>query len=159
MGLCLREIVESDREWVRAFFIEHWGSSQMVYSQGVYECDTLPGFAAFVDSEVVGVVTFALHEDACEVVSLDSLREGQGIGSALMRAVEEWAQEQSRNRVWLMTTNDNLQALGFYQKRGYELVQLLPNAVEKARKVKPQIPLFAENGIPIRDELVLEKRL
>jgi GNAT superfamily N-acetyltransferase len=155
----IREIVENDRAWLRAFLTKHWGSPQMVYSTGVYDCDQLPGFAAFEGGDVVGVVTVAVHEDACEIVSLDALPAGQGIGTALLRAVEHWAQEQGLSRCWLLTTNDNLRALGFYQKRGYALVELLPNAVETARKIKPQIPLIAENGIPIRDEVRLEKTL
>ncbi|KEO82288.1 acetyltransferase [Tumebacillus flagellatus] len=153
----IRELVADDRAWLRAFLIEHWGSPQMVYSKGVHECDQLPGFAAFVEGEVVGVATLSAQEDACEVVSLDSLREGRGIGSALMQAVEQWASEQGLARIRLITTNDNLNALAFYQKRGYELVRLYPRAVEAARRVKPQIPLIADNGLPIRDELELEK--
>ncbi|WP_038090706.1 GNAT family N-acetyltransferase [Tumebacillus flagellatus] len=157
MKVEIRELVADDRAWLRAFLIEHWGSPQMVYSKGVHECDQLPGFAAFVEGEVVGVATLSAQEDACEVVSLDSLREGRGIGSALMQAVEQWASEQGLARIRLITTNDNLNALAFYQKRGYELVRLYPRAVEAARRVKPQIPLIADNGLPIRDELELEK--
>ncbi|PAV35534.1 GNAT family N-acetyltransferase, partial [Bacillus licheniformis] len=57
------------------------------------------------------------------------------------------------------TTNDNMRALMFYQKRGYTLAELYVNAVDKARKVKPEIPFVADNGIPIRDEILLVKDL
>ena len=30
------------------------------------------------------------------------------------------------------------------------------NAIENSRKIKPQIPMFADNGLPIRDEIELE---
>ena len=58
-----------------------------------------------------------------------------------------------------MTTNDNLPALGLYQRHGFRLVALHPGAVDRARLVKPSIPALGHPGIPMRDELVLELRL
>ena len=155
----IRPITDADRLWLHDFLVAHWGSPQMVYSKGVHQLDQLPGFAAFLGDEPVGLLTYALHGGECEIVSLDSIREGLGIGSALIRAVEEMAQQQAMSRVWLITTNDNLHALKFYQKRGYQLVQIYRNAVEQARRIKPQIPLIGNDGIPIRDEIELEKIL
>ncbi|MGZ4111166.1 MAG: GNAT family N-acetyltransferase, partial [Tumebacillaceae bacterium] len=149
----IRAIEAADREWVREFFITHWGSPQMVYSKGIHECDTLPGYVVFVEESVVGVITYAVHGTECEIVSLDSLREGQGIGTALITAVERMAVVEGMSRVWLITTNDNLNALRFYQKRDYELAHIYRNAVEEARKIKPQIPTIGDHGIPIRDEI------
>ena len=153
----IRPITDADRPWLREFLVEHWGSPQMVSSKGVHQLDELPGFAAFLGDEPVGLLTYAMHDAECEIVSLDSIREGLGIGSALIRAVEGMAQQQGRSRVWLITTNDNLHALKFYQKRGYQLVQIHRNAVEQARRIKPQIPRIGNEGIPIRDEIELEK--
>jgi ribosomal protein S18 acetylase RimI-like enzyme len=130
----------------------------MVYSLGIHHCDQLPGFIAWNGQEVAGLVTYSIREQHCEIVSLDSLQEGKGIGTLLLQAVERLAQRHGLERVWLITTNDNLHALRFYQKRGYELVQIYRNAVAKARKIKPEIPLIGHDGIPIRDEIELEKR-
>lgn len=131
----------------------------MVYSKGIYECDQLPGFAAVENEKTVGLITYQIREGHCEVVSLDSLAEGRGIGSALLEEVEKTARDAGAERVWLITTNDNLSALRFYQKRGYQIIAVYPNAVDQAREIKPQIPLVSSDGIPIRDELELEKRL
>ncbi|MGO0062312.1 GNAT family N-acetyltransferase [Brevibacillus fluminis] len=155
----IRAIGESDLDWVREFLLEHWGSTQMVYSKGVHQCDRLPGFAAFVNGEPVGLLTYESKEGACEIVSLDSVREGIGIGTGLLQAVEQVARENGLTRLWLITTNDNLHALRFYQKRGYALVRIYRDAVEAARKQKPQIPLYGNDGIPIRDEIELEKNV
>ncbi|MGX1983867.1 acetyltransferase (GNAT) family protein [Thermolongibacillus altinsuensis] len=153
-------IVEEMREEVREFFTQHWGSAEMVYSHGVFRCDELDGFVAVNNNGAwVGLVTYFVHNNECEVVSLDSMDEGKGIGTVLLRVVEEEARKRGCHRVYLVTTNDNLNALRFYQKRGYQCVRVIPNAVEKARKIKPQIPTMSEDGIPIRDEFVLEKRL
>jgi ribosomal protein S18 acetylase RimI-like enzyme len=140
---------------------EHWGSSNMVYGHGlqVFACDELPGFAAFCGEELVGLVTYAVADGQLQVVSLDSVREGIGVGTSLMLAVERVARDSGMDRVWLLTTNDNLNALRFYQKRGYVLVAVHRNAVEQARRLKPQIPTVGSDGIPLRDEIELEKRL
>ncbi len=82
-----------------------------------------------------------------------------GIGTALIDAVTKVALQAGCWRVWLITTNDNLHALGFYQKRGFVLVALYRNAIEASRKLKPQIPLVGNDGLPIRDELELESLL
>jgi len=77
----------------------------------------------------------------------------------LVDTVKEGAKAKGCRRLWLITTNDNLNALGFYQRRGFRLIALHPNALEASRKLKPQISLKAANGIPIRDELELELEL
>ena len=86
-------------------------------------------------------------------------RPGVGIGSKLLRALELFLSTQGVGRIWLVTSNDNIGALTFYQKVGYRIVAVYPFAIDEARKIKPQIPLVAENGIPIRDELELEKSI
>jgi GNAT superfamily N-acetyltransferase len=153
----IRPIAESDRSWLTDFWVNHWGSPQMVTSRGVHHGDQLPGFVAWEGEEPVGLLTYHADNGRMEIVSLDSLREGRGIGSALMQAVEEAALREGVRRLWLITTNDNLHALRFYQKRGYVLAALHANAVATARRIKPEIPLIGNDGIPIRDELELEK--
>lgn len=155
----LRPITDADRAWVRQFVIDHWGDEIVVGHGEAIRPHEHEGFIAFDGAEVIGLVTYRILDDACEVISLDSLREGQCIGTALMDAVVQTAKARHCNRIWLITTNDNLRALAFYQKRGFVLAALHRNAVEASRKRKPVIPLIAENGIPIRDEIELEMRL
>jgi ribosomal protein S18 acetylase RimI-like enzyme len=110
----------------------------------------------FDGDECVGLVTYELDGLACEIVTIDALREGEGIGTTLLKAVEDAAREAGCERVQLLTTNNNLRALAFYQKRGFRLVRLVPGALDEERKLKPSIPLIDEHGLPIRDELHLE---
>ncbi|HET9017876.1 MAG TPA: GNAT family N-acetyltransferase [Thermomicrobiaceae bacterium] len=101
-----------------------------------------------------------LHpSDACELVSLNAVEPGRGIGTALLGVVEDTARDRGAARVWLITTNDNPQALGFYQWHGYRLVAVHAGAVDAARALKPSIPKRGVNGVPLHDELELEKRL
>jgi RimJ/RimL family protein N-acetyltransferase len=81
------------------------------------------------------------------------------VGSALLAAVEYLARSFGCQRIHLTTTNDNLHALGFYQRRGYHLTGLFPGQVEQSRLLKPNIPEIGDHNIPIRDELRLEKDL
>ncbi|WAA12268.1 GNAT family N-acetyltransferase [Fervidibacillus halotolerans] len=142
------------------FFIEHWGSPEMVISSGTFHCDELDGFAAIDErGKLIGLITYVIEKDECEIISLDSIIENKGIGSTLLKMVEKEANKHRCQRIKLITTNDNLHALGFYQKREYRLEKIYVRAVEKARKRKPDIPLIANNGIPIRDELLLVKRI
>ncbi len=104
----------------------------------------------------MGEITFIFSQDGCEIVTLDSVREGQGLGTKLINAVVEQVRKQHRKRIFLITTNDNLNALGFYQKRGFQLVKIHRGAVNGARKIKPSIPLIGMNNIPLRDEIELE---
>lgn len=153
-------IEEETRSQIKAFFTEQRGSSQMVTSTGVHDCSLLDGFYITNDDhEIIGLVTYHISSQTCEIISLDSLEEGKGIGSRLMQVVEERIAQQQCNLLTLVTTNDNEYAIRFYQHRGYTVSKVIPNAVELARKIKPEIPLYNEKGVPIKDEIVLIKQL
>jgi GNAT superfamily N-acetyltransferase len=155
-NIVMQQLTVDDREWVARFMAEHWGSSSMVVHGTIYYPHEFPGFVALCDGERVGLVTYRLEGNECEMLSLDSMRQSMGVGSALIEAVKEAARRAGCWRLWLITTNDNLHALRFYQKRGFTLVAVYPNALEAARKLKPEIPLIGYDGIPLRDEIELE---
>ena len=125
----------------------------------VYDGPALPAFVAMRDGEPVGLATYRVDGDECELVSLDSLIEGVGIGSRLIEAVREKASAAGCRRLWLITTNDNMEAVRFYQKRGFVLAAVHANALETSRRLKPGIPLLGIDGIPLRDEIELEMHL
>ncbi len=157
--LFIEPVEEDDREWVRQVSIEHWASEIVVTRNSVYIVEEQPGFIAKLDAQRVGLATYRIEFNLCEILTLNSLVPGRGIGSTLLEAVEKEAKKQDCKRIWLITTNNNLEALGFYQKRGYSIKAIYSNAMEKSRRLKPEIPLVADNGIPIRDEIELEKFL
>jgi GNAT superfamily N-acetyltransferase len=155
-ALKIRPLSPADRDWVKRHIAEHWGAEIVVAHGTIYHPAALPGFVAELDGKMTGLVTFQINGDACEIVTLDSLHPGRGIGTALIEEVKAAAGAAGCRRLWLITTNDNLHALGFYQKRGFRLVAVHPGAVDAARKLKPEIPLIGNDGIPIRDEIELE---
>jgi len=155
----IRPLADDDRGWVERLVVERWDDPTVVGRGKVWTPAELPGFAAFEDGRCVGLVTYELDGEACEIVTIDALEEGKGIGTALLEAVEGAAREAGCSRVQLLTTNNNLRALAFYQKRGFRLVGLVPGAIDEERSLKPSIPLVDAAGLPIRDELHLELRL
>jgi len=142
------EIVANDDEhrgWARRIIAEHWGSVIVITRGNVHDTSCLPGFVAVRNGRPVGLVTYRVNQGECELVTLDSLAEGLGIGTALVEAVKSAARASGCRR-----------ALGFYQKRGMTLVAVHRNAIEEARRLKPEIPVVGIDGIPIRDEIELE---
>lgn len=117
----------------------------------------LPGFVALSDGEIVGHVTYRGDADRCEITSIEATPKHEGIGSLLMDAVLEAARAAGYRTAWLTTTNDNLDAIRFYQRRGFRFCALRRGAVDEAREaLKPEIPRIGSYGIPMRDELDLE---
>lgn len=152
----IRPLSPDDRSWVAEFLDEHWGSTQVVSRGQGYYAHLLPGFVAEDGDDHIGMVTYRVDGEDCELMTLNSLREGQGVGTALLDATKQAAKEAGCKRLWLITTNDNLKALRFYQKRDFVLVEVHRDAIAAARRLKPQIPLVGLEGIPIRDEIELE---
>src|SRR2546423_990349 len=145
--LQIRAAQETDRAWITELLQAQWGSPTVVSRGTSHDASRLPALVALLHGERVGLLTYHLDQRACEIVSLDSRVEGKGIGSALLDRVKEIARKANCQRVWLITTNDNLQALRFYQKRGLTLSALYPNALEQTRKMKPQLSLLGRDGI------------
>lgn len=145
-----------DRAWADALIEEHWGSTRVISRKKAYDISTLPGFVADVEGKKAGLATYRFDGDECELMTLNSLIEDAGVGTALVEAVRKAAIDNGCTRLWLITTNDNMRALGFYQKRGFSLVAVHSGAIEYSRKLKPQIPMIGMHGIPLRDELELE---
>jgi ribosomal protein S18 acetylase RimI-like enzyme len=155
----IRPISQADRAWMAQFIQERWGSTLIVSRGTVHDTSQLPGFIAIHDDHPAGLVTYHIEGGDCEIVTLDSPFQGMGIGSTLIQAVRSTAIEAGCRRLWLITTNDNLPALRFYQKRGFRLAALYLGAVDQARRIKPQIPKLGVEGIPIHDEIELEMQL
>jgi RimJ/RimL family protein N-acetyltransferase len=122
----------------------------------LFEISELPGFIAERSGEWLGHVAYEIQGRMLEIVWIGSPRSGTGAGSALIAECVRVGLHLNLGRIWLVTTNDNVDALRFYQRRGFRLIALHPGAVAGARALKPEIPLVGSSGIPLRDELELE---
>lgn len=154
----VREISRSQRKWLAGHLERAWGGREVVSRGRLRDASRLPALVCLQDGQIAGVATYERRDGELELVTLDALRPWQGVGSALLAAVKHEVQRASARRLWLVTTNDNLAALRFYQRRGLRLVAVHPGAVEQARQLKPQIPASGHFAIPVRDEIELEWR-
>jgi GNAT superfamily N-acetyltransferase len=154
--ISIRPKTAADRQWVRENTRSFWGSEMVVVHDNIFYPEELEGFIARQGSEQLGLVTYKIERRTCEIITLYVLVPAHGIGAKLIEAVKVRAQDEGCKRMRLTTTNDNTNALRFYQKNGFRLSALHPRAVERARKIKSEIPLIGEDGIPIRDEIDLE---
>ncbi|MCH5192358.1 MAG: GNAT family N-acetyltransferase [Oscillospiraceae bacterium] len=155
----IQNIDQPNRERIDAFIVRQWFSMQMVVHGESIDLSEAAGYYAMEDDEIIGLITYRITDNEMEILSLDSLRENKGIGTALLNKVTLKAVEIGCSKIKLITTNDNLAALWFYQKRGFDMVRLYCNALEQSRKIKPEIPLIGENGIPLKHEIELEMSL
>lgn len=143
-------LTPQERPWLVTHATELWGSEVVISRGKAHRVAELPGFIARIEGDRVGVATYRLEDDSCELVTIDALRRRAGVGTALLSAIVAVAGDR---RLWLITTNDNVDAIRFYQRRGFVLAAAHIGAIEASRKLKPQIPRVGEYGIPIRDEL------
>ena len=153
----IREAVDADRDWIRTKLIAGWGSQVMVLRGRLLDVSDLP---ALVCGENEGVLHHrALDDLTYEIVTLEAYRQWRGIGTALVERVAALAKDKGFRELAVVTTNDNLDALRFYQSRGFHLFALRPGAVEEARSLKPEIAPTGNYDLPIRDELELRRLL
>lgn len=155
----VERLTDPTREALRKVMVQRRHAPYVISRGRRHHPLELPGFVAFEGKRSLGLATYRLEGEECELVTIDSWREGAGVGSALLAAVREAASAAGCHRLWLITTNDNLPALRFYQKRGFRLVAVYPDALRRSRELKPQIPAEVLHRIPLRDELELESRL
>jgi GNAT superfamily N-acetyltransferase len=138
---------------------ESWGGPTVVAQGRVYRLADLHALVAVHGEQIWGAVTLDVADGACQLVSVNAFRSRQGVGTALIAHTARQAAADGCGTLWCTTTNDNLDALRFYQRRGFRLVRIRPGAVDAARLRKPQIPAIGAYGIPLRDELDLERTL
>ncbi|OGG30015.1 GNAT family N-acetyltransferase [Candidatus Gottesmanbacteria bacterium RIFCSPLOWO2_01_FULL_49_10] len=152
----IQTLDETYRSWAHDLINRKWGPPGIVTRGTLHDTTKLSGFVAIENNEPIGLITYYIEKNECEIVSLNSLKEKHGIGSALIETVVKAAKTRFCRRVWVIMTNDNVHALHFYQKRGFYLRAVYPNALEASRKIKPTIPLTGIDGIPLCDEIELE---
>lgn len=153
----IKEIGKKDRKWMSGFFLKHWKSEKIVSRGKIYHSQKLPGFVAISGGRYAGITTYYVKNRQCEIITLNSIVRKKGIGTALIKRLKKEAKKLNCKRLWLTVTNDNVDAMRFYQKRGFYMKAVYPNAITFARnKLKPEIPMIGEYGILMRDEIEME---
>ena len=153
----VREATDADRPAVRELFSRDFGRTQIVAFGEVMDIDQMPALVAVMTLDPSGALAYRLLGDALHIVALatDPMWQRSGVGGHLVAEAELLARRLQLTRILVATTNDNLPALYFYQRRGYRLSVLVPDSI--ITHTQQQVAGFA--GIPVRDEVRLEKWL
>jgi GNAT superfamily N-acetyltransferase len=155
----IRPVNEGDRPLLAWLVAELWGSEEVAVHGDLLRPGELPGFIAERARRVAGLLTYQLVGDTLEIVTLNAIDRRAGIGTLLIEATVRTARHFRCRDIRLTTTNDNVDALRFYQRRGFRLAELRPGAVDRSRQDKPQIPRVGDYGIPLHDEIDLTLRV
>jgi GNAT superfamily N-acetyltransferase len=151
----------ADHAAARAFLARHNSLRGARLGELLHPLDHPALVAAAADGQLLGMLTYVPGPDwqQCEILTLHADEQWHGTGTALVEAVGQLARRQGCTRLWVITTNDNVDALRFYQRRGFRLVTVHRGAVDRSRaSLKPEIPQVGAYGIPLRDELELDKQ-
>jgi ribosomal protein S18 acetylase RimI-like enzyme len=153
----VREAADQDRPAVRELFQRDFSRSHIVAFGEVMDFDQMPALVAVFYQDPAGALAYRLLGDALHIVALatDPMWQRSGVGGHLVAEAELLTRRLGLKRVVVATSNDNLPALYFYQRRGYRLTDLIPNSV--VTSTHQEQAGFA--GIPVRDEIRLEKQL
>ena len=156
MSFTIKRVTDNERDWVLEI-ARGWGADFIVSrARKIYPAQIEGFYAVDQTGKRIGLVTFEVTGNQCEVVTLDAFDKFHGIGSALLDRVRDDLRQRDVNRMWLITTNDNLDAIRFYQRRGWTIAAVHLNALAESRKIKPSIPEIGMYGIPMRDEIEFE---
>jgi ribosomal protein S18 acetylase RimI-like enzyme len=155
----VREKEPADQPWIETLLNERWGGGGNSVVHG--ETFDARSLTALIACERQGLATFQIRRSddiaVAELITLDALTAGRGVGTVLIEALISRLQAARVEVLRVTTTNDNLEALRFYQRRGFRITEARPGAVDKARRIKSSIPMIGEHGIPIHDEIELER--
>ncbi|MBD8891374.1 GNAT family N-acetyltransferase [Roseibium litorale] len=159
MSVEIRRTSEEDRNTIRKLLTERWAGPEMLLDGEMIDASSLPGFIAYSGADVAGLVTVIKREDEWEILTLDSLSRWKGTGTLLLDALVEEARGAGVKRMTVRTSNDNLDAFRFYQRRGFRFERIAQGVIDRERSKKPEIPTRGDYGIPIHDEVLFARSL
>jgi len=140
--------------------MDNWGGDCIVANGEKFFPQSMMGFVAEIGKHHSGVLTYDMRGGAVHIVFLQAFYKYCGVGTVLLNAAVEEARKNKCRRIYLETTNDNMEALRFYQRRGFRIHAIHPDSVTSARQMlKPGIPKLGAYDIPMMDELELEMLL
>ena len=139
--------------------IKGWGSDILVSRGKIYRAEDLDGILVYDNEKIAGLGLYDINNNNCEIVLLETFVQNKGIGTQIIEKIKEIAKKRNCKKVWLITSNDNIDAIRFYQKRGFCIANIYIKAMEKSRNIKPEIPYIGNYQIPIRDEIEFEIKI
>ncbi len=158
--ISIKPIGDVDRIWLPVWISQRWRTETLVFRGEKNIPAELPGFIALMHKMPVGVITYRVKDNVCQIISLDTVVHGKGIGIALLEKVLEVMRNQNIHQIKMLTTNDNVKRMEFLEQNGFKKVKVFEDEVVKySRKVKPEIQPFGYENLPIRDEIEFQREI
>jgi len=152
----IRSFSPDDATWLEELMNRDWGGLPLVIRGKKYNPVVLDGVIAENENGIAGFLFYEMQGENCEIIVFEVFDKFKGTGTILLDELKRIAKDNNCKRIYLMTTNDNLDALRFYQKRGFHICGIHMDSVKVSRKIKPSIGMTGDYGIPMRDEIDLE---
>jgi ribosomal protein S18 acetylase RimI-like enzyme len=159
VGSCtLRASEPHDRERLEQLALHFWGETEVECFDRVYDVLKLPAIVAELGGALVGFVSYAVDGavdgERMNLVMFNVLPDfqGRGVGKELLQAAVEKARLLGLTRLAVATSNDDLPALGFYQRAGFTVEAVVPGRILQHHGKEERG--FA--GVPVRDEIWLQ---
>lgn len=159
MPVIIRATEDRDHAAVHQLLTDRWTAAEIMLDDEMIDASLLPGYVAYDGDTLVGLVTLIKRDGEWEILTLDSLNRWGGVGSQLLDAVATEARANDITRLIVRTSNDNLDAFRFYQRRGFRLERIGQGIIDRERELKPGIPLRGDYGIEIHDEVLFARNL
>lgn len=141
--------------WLKGIIEKEWGGNPLLVRGLSYYPDQLPGLIAFDGDTRIGFLSYEMRDDVCEIIAFEVFSKFSGIGTKMLNVLIDICRQKNCRQIYLMTTNDNMDALRFYQRRGFCITAIHVDSMRKSRAIKSTIPMTGDFGIPLRDEIDL----
>lgn len=155
-NLLIRQATKQDNQWLEEIMEKDWGGLPLVIRGKKYYPNALDGLIVEINHEIKGFLYYEIQNNHCEIVVFEIYDKFKGIGTQMLEKLKDIVKNKNCKRIYLQTGNDNMDALRFYQRRGFHICAIHINSIENSRKIKPTIGLIGEYNIPLRDEIDLE---
>ena len=155
-ALKIRPAASADNKWLEELMNRDWGGLPLVIRGKKFYPSQLDGIIAENENGIAGFLFYEVRDKDCEIIVFEVFDKFKGTGTSILDNLKEVAKDKKCQRIYLMTTNDHLDALRFYQKRGFHICGIHIDSVKNSRKIKPTIGMIGDHDIPVRDEIDFE---
>jgi len=152
----IKKIIDKDKAWLKKVSLEEYGGEFCVFLGRKFYIEDLEGFYLEDESKKLGLITYEIRDNLCEIMTFNAFSKFQGTGTKLLKKVIQETKNKKLNKIIVRTTNDNLDALRFYQRRNFKIVRIYKNIIDRDRTLKPAIPKIGDYKIPMQDAIELE---
>jgi ribosomal protein S18 acetylase RimI-like enzyme len=158
-SIAISEVKQDDRAWPAQEITREFASTRVFSAHQMFDTNELPALVAKRDGRRCGLASYRIDGAECELVAFLTTERRAGVGTALVDALRDLAIARGCRRLFLTTSNDNLEAMAFYQKRGFRFARIHRGSMDEARELISGLPATGDHGIPVHDDIEFDMPL